>query len=159
MSCNINQSEQASSPESCHQGTTLTLSIFDQSMPCILLGILPSYRGDVKSMGMISVRNMALNASNCAIAALCGRCSRAFHQLCSALRSTPEDLSYYDQVPESAVQDELGRFRVWLGNVGAHRHGRISLDYRLREAAHMRESVLEFLKELEANLTESRLCF
>lgn len=39
-------------------------------------------------------------------------------------------------------------------SIGAHRSGRISLDYRLREATHMREGVLDLLKDLEDNLHE-----
>ena len=52
------------------------------------------------------------------------------------------------------MHDEIGRFRVWLGNVGAHRLGRVSLDYRLRDALHMRESVLDLLKDLDDNIHE-----
>ena len=91
-----------------------------------------------------------------AIAARCNVCSNLFNQLSDVLRSTHPDSPYRIYVTDSAVQDEIGRFRVWLGNVGAHRSGRVSLDYRLREAAHMRDSVLDLLKDLEDNINEGQ---
>lgn len=91
---------------------------------------------------------------NSAIATRCRDCSTLFHQLLTAIQGDLLDSPSHDQITESFVQDELGRFRVWLGNVGAHRSGRISLDYRLREAANMRDSVLELLKDLGDNIRE-----
>ena len=53
------------------------------------------------------------------------------------------------------VRDQIGRLRVWAGNMGAHRVGRMSLDYKLKEASHIHAAVLELLKELNGSLTES----
>ncbi|KAK4229267.1 hypothetical protein QBC38DRAFT_508389 [Podospora fimiseda] len=36
-------------------------------------------------------------------------------------------------------QNELSRFKVWCGNMGAHRSGMSSLDYRLRDAIHLKD--------------------
>ena len=50
----------------------------------------------------------------------------------------------------ASITDEIGRYNVWAGNVGAHQHGRSSLDYRLRDASQIREEfvkVLEYLRE------------
>lgn len=52
------------------------------------------------------------------------------------------------------LQNEFGRFRVWAGNVGAHRAGRVSLDHRLREASHIYEELTKLLGELNKNLEE-----
>ena len=93
---------------------------------------------------------------NSAIATHCSECRTLFLQLSNAIQGNLSDSSNRYQITESFVQDELGRFRVWLGNVGAHRFGRVSLDYRLREAASMRDSVLELLKDLEDNIREGR---
>lgn len=50
------------------------------------------------------------------------------------------------------VRDQLGRFRVWVGNMGAHhRGGRMSLDYKLEEASHIRSAVTELLEELNGD--------
>jgi hypothetical protein len=44
----------------------------------------------------------------------------------------------------AAIQTELGRYKVWAGNVGAAHQGqnyRISLDYRLKDASFYRDRV------------------
>lgn len=46
------------------------------------------------------------------------------------------------------IRDELGRFRVWCANLGAHRKGRISLDHRLRYSERIRKSIINLLEEL-----------
>ena len=53
------------------------------------------------------------------------------------------------------VRDQIGSFRVWAANMGAHRMGRMSLDYKLREASHVHDAVLELLEELNGSLMES----
>ncbi|KAL1636600.1 hypothetical protein SLS56_001185 [Neofusicoccum ribis] len=52
------------------------------------------------------------------------------------------------QVELSEVTDELGRFRIWAGSIGAHRKGRSSLDYRLRDASHIKKKVQTLLEDL-----------
>lgn len=99
---------------------------------------------------------MASHAPTSTIAARCGACSSSFHELSSTIHGMSSNSHYHEQISESLVQDELGRFRVWLANVGAHRSGRVSLDYRLREASHMRQSVLELLDDLKENLSDGR---
>lgn len=47
---------------------------------------------------------------------------------------------------------ELGRLRVWAGNAGVHRTGRVSLDHRLREAPHLHEELTKLLEELNGDL-------
>lgn len=48
------------------------------------------------------------------------------------------------------LQDELGRLRVWIGNLGAHRkqNDRLSLDHRLREAPGLHGEVRTHLTAL-----------
>ena len=41
--------------------------------------------------------------------------------------------SYENLLPRTALGDELGRFRVWCGNMGALQKGHNSLEYRLAE--------------------------
>ncbi|PGH08788.1 hypothetical protein AJ79_05887 [Helicocarpus griseus UAMH5409] len=52
------------------------------------------------------------------------------------------------------TQDEYGRLRVWTGNIGAHKSGRSSLEYRLRDASHVREQVVALLENLRECLGE-----
>ena len=48
------------------------------------------------------------------------------------------------------LEDELGRFKIWAGNIAAHRpaHSRRSLEYRLRDSSKLREMVLSLLQDL-----------
>ena len=48
------------------------------------------------------------------------------------------------------LQDELGRLRVWIGNLGAHRKqaDRLSLDHRLREAPGLHSQVRNHITAL-----------
>ncbi|KAH3913620.1 hypothetical protein HBH56_105500 [Parastagonospora nodorum] len=58
------------------------------------------------------------------------------------------------KLPASVANDLLGRFRLWVGNIGAHHKGRASLDYKLREASHIRTRVIELLQHLEHDLQD-----
>ncbi|KAF8454292.1 hypothetical protein BDZ91DRAFT_562247 [Kalaharituber pfeilii] len=53
------------------------------------------------------------------------------------------------------VHEQLGRFKMWAGNAGAHRSGKMSLDYRLREALHVHRQVVRLLEDLEHALEEA----
>ena len=46
------------------------------------------------------------------------------------------------------LQDEQTKFKVWAGNLGAHKTGTSSLDYRLRDASPIKDQVIDLLKEL-----------
>lgn len=88
------------------------------------------------------------------IAALYIDCTRSFHQLFGHLESSDGEFSSMISVP--ALQEEIGRFRVWAGNVGAHRTGRVSLDHKLREAPQIHGKVTELMKDLDESLQESK---
>lgn len=47
------------------------------------------------------------------------------------------------------------RFKVWSGNIGAHSTGRRSLEYRLRDASHLRKQVISLLGELAELLADA----
>ena len=65
-----------------------------------------------------------------------------------------KNLEGSNQVFGQRLLDEFGRFRVWAGNAGAHRKGRVSLDYRLREASHIYEELTKLLGELNKKLKD-----
>ena len=46
------------------------------------------------------------------------------------------------------IKDEHTRFKVWAGNIGAHRTGMSSLQYRLRDSSHIRNQVFQLLQDL-----------
>ncbi|KAF4462042.1 transcription factor [Fusarium albosuccineum] len=55
----------------------------------------------------------------------------------------------------STFEDESTRFKLWVGNLGAHQSGRASLDYRLREALHLQEQVVYLLKDISDSLQDA----
>ncbi|KAL6720554.1 hypothetical protein ACLMJK_002478 [Lecanora helva] len=57
--------------------------------------------------------------------------------------------------PMRSPETELGRLRVWAGNLGAHRLGRSSLDHRLRQATHMQQTTIDLLHDLRRSLLQS----
>jgi hypothetical protein len=80
-------------------------------------------------------------------------CLESFHNACISLAKAEPGIR--NKLPPGTIHDCLGRFRLWVGNMGAHRRGRASLDYKLREASHIRERVLELLQNLESVLLEA----
>jgi hypothetical protein len=52
----------------------------------------------------------------------------------------------------TAVEEELSRFKIWASNIGAMRTGKASLDYRLRRAEYLTESVKSLLEDLNESL-------
>jgi hypothetical protein len=83
-------------------------------------------------------------------------CVQAFEKLITHRRHNIDPLDCKDDVSD-LLEDDYGKFRVWAGNTGAHRLGRVSLDYRLRESSHMSSKVLAILANLEDDLEESRI--
>jgi hypothetical protein len=82
------------------------------------------------------------------------KCLDGFRNACSNL-SKAEPL-VRGKIPPGAIHDSFGRFQLWVGNIGAHRRGRASLDYKLREASHIRIRVLELLQDLESVIQEAQ---
>ncbi|KAL6702870.1 hypothetical protein ACN47E_000832 [Coniothyrium glycines] len=74
---------------------------------------------------------------------------RQFISLVNALVSSPR---YATQVSPAQVEDEFSRFKMWAGNVAAHRKGRRSLEYRLRDATALKLETHQFLGALSAAL-------
>ncbi|KAI0541363.1 hypothetical protein GGR58DRAFT_17324 [Xylaria digitata] len=52
------------------------------------------------------------------------------------------------------ISDQLSKFKLWAGNIGAHRTGRSSLDYRLRDSSHLQIQVMRLLDDLITSLNE-----
>jgi hypothetical protein len=65
-----------------------------------------------------------------------------------------EKLLLHEEVALFQWKDELGRLRVWAKNVGAHQTGQFSLDYRLRDASHLKDQTLKLLKRITDVLSE-----
>lgn len=55
-----------------------------------------------------------------------------------------------------SLNDQKDRFAVWCGNIGAHRTGTSSLEYRLRDASHIKDNVIDLLGELEGLINDAK---
>ncbi|KAF5698711.1 kinase domain-containing protein [Fusarium mundagurra] len=80
-------------------------------------------------------------------------CINGFQYLLSGLRGTAPGL--LQQMPPSTIEIQLGKFRIWCGNLGALQTGYSSLDYRLRESVVMQENISQLLQQLGTALEES----
>lgn len=78
------------------------------------------------------------------ISQLCNQCLRDF----TALTDSELLFRYETEVSHRRWLDELGRLRVWSGNIGAHQTGQSSLDYRLRDASHLLEETTRLLSRI-----------
>lgn len=79
---------------------------------------------------------------------------------CLALFSTAIDASGTSAASSEAsfnrrVRDEQTRFKVWSGNIGAHRTGMSSLDHRLRDSSNIRNQVVNLLLDLDGLLEDA----
>jgi hypothetical protein len=55
------------------------------------------------------------------------------------------------------ITEEWARFKVWSGNIGAHRKGRSSLEYRLRDASNLQKHVNDLLDDLNESLVDGNI--
>ena len=86
------------------------------------------------------------------IPALFNSCFNALKTICSRLgRDSTSDTQL---IQFSRWQDELGRLRLWAANIGAHRTGQSSLEFRLKDSSHIREQVANLLLDLGQTFQE-----
>lgn len=55
------------------------------------------------------------------------------------------------------IQDELARFRMWSRSVASQHGTRGSLDFRLRDASHLRSQTMELLNALRQCLVDGMM--
>ena len=70
------------------------------------------------------------------------------------LVSSESLLKHQNEVALRAWKDELGRLRLWAGNIGAHETGQSSLEYRLRDASHIKDQTVKILGGIERLITD-----
>ncbi|KAH7207182.1 hypothetical protein DER44DRAFT_840640 [Fusarium oxysporum] len=85
-------------------------------------------------------------------------CLQGFSSVCSSpaiwKNGIPDDNTHND-ISLVKLQNELSRFKVWSGNIGAHKKGRSSLDHRLRDASNIQDQVVELLEDLRESLQDA----
>lgn len=79
-------------------------------------------------------------------------CLKDFQAVCNKLSSAQSSIK--TKLPLATLKDIFGGFRLWSSNVGAHRTGRGSLGYKLREASHIRDQVIQLVQGMKAVLNE-----
>ena len=95
------------------------------------------------SYEIVSGRKQVMDTS---IPALSNSCFNALKNICSRIeRETTSDT---ELAQISRWQDELGRLRLWAANIGAHRTGQSSLEFRLKDSSHIRKQVTNLLLDL-----------
>lgn len=67
---------------------------------------------------------------------------------------TRAELGEPQSICMQTISDELSKFKLWAGNIGVHRTGRSSLDYRLRDSSHLRIQVMRVLDDLITSLND-----
>ncbi|PLN79177.1 hypothetical protein BDW42DRAFT_201764 [Aspergillus taichungensis] len=77
-------------------------------------------------------------------------CLRQFSRLICSNTLRP----FENEISLSLWKDELDRLTIWAANIGAHQNNHLSLDYRLRNASHIRDQVLRLLSRLERQFEE-----
>ncbi len=80
---------------------------------------------------------------------VCGTCLLQFDALILAF-SDKHDLGKF--ISRQAVEDELGRYKTWAGNIGALQRGQSSLDERLKNAPDVADHVRRLLLDLSSGL-------
>ncbi|KAF2005540.1 hypothetical protein P154DRAFT_423989, partial [Amniculicola lignicola CBS 123094] len=80
-------------------------------------------------------------------------CLDSFNEACVLLSKA--DIAIKRKISPWNLNDELGRFRLWCANSAAHRQGRSSLDFKLREASHIADRVIELLNNLDTVIKEA----
>lgn len=81
-------------------------------------------------------------------------CLKSFNEFIEEIRHLKE--TSVRGLVAGAWEDELGRLRMWAANIGAHQTGQSSLDFRLRDASHVREQIVKLLQGLLRRLQDAR---
>ncbi|KAF2740111.1 hypothetical protein EJ04DRAFT_482822, partial [Polyplosphaeria fusca] len=80
-------------------------------------------------------------------------CFAGFNEACVSLTGAEERIKR--KAMGHSLVDELGRFRLWCANAAAHRKGKSSLDWKLREASHIKDRVANLLENLQTVTREA----
>ena len=74
-------------------------------------------------------------------------CIQTFRQILDSMALPGRDHDFARL--RTNLLESRGRFKVWCGNLGAHKTDNSSLDYRLRDAPRTKASVLALIKDLD----------
>ncbi|KAK2735766.1 Checkpoint kinase 2, partial [Myotisia sp. PD_48] len=86
------------------------------------------------------------------IATITWTCLWNFNNLMALLEKCSS--AHPDSMSPKAIDNEIGRFKIWIGNLGALQKGHSSLDFRLRESTVMCSNILKLLDQLSNALSK-----
>ncbi|KAG7006555.1 hypothetical protein G7Y79_00014g037300 [Physcia stellaris] len=78
----------------------------------------------------------------------------SFNELIEEIKAP--NVQQVEGLSQRGWEDQLSRLRVWAANIGAHQTNQSSLDYRLRDASHIRNRIVELLESLLRRLDDAR---
>ena len=74
------------------------------------------------------------------------RCMVLFNQLLAAVdKNTTTEL---ESGPSALINDQVGRFRIWAGNIGLYADASASLDYRVQDIPQIKNLIVQQLDGL-----------
>lgn len=83
-------------------------------------------------------------------------CMPAFKLLLAVAEASEQQNHSLGQISSEWVKDKFDRFKLWSQNIGAHRTGRSSLDYRLRDASNLRKQAIDLVGDLAQTLEDGK---
>ena len=81
------------------------------------------------------------------------QCFNHFKELLAKMREEPAANMAIILRP-TLWEDELGRLRLWSANIGAHQTSQSALDFRLRDASHIKNQIVKLLQGLHQILQD-----
>ena len=109
--------------------------------------------GGARDSGQSAVADMEASSSHRMVFKATGECIDQFHQCLSRsqlLRHGPAS---------ALVEDQYRSFNIWMSNIGVFAPAHASMDYRLREAADIKDLVVRLLETLLGHIEQSESIF
>lgn len=78
---------------------------------------------------------------------------RSFNEFIEEIKAP--NVQQVEGLSQREWEDQLSRLRVWAANIDAHHTNQSSLDYRLRDASHIRNRIVELLESLLRRLDDA----
>ena len=103
-----------------------------------------------QELSLCNIEHLAMNSS---ISESVIQCLKIFSVIVPRIRQ--QATTNRGSIRHALWEDEQGRLRLWAANIGAHQTGQSALDYRLRDASHIKQQVVNILTKLKKDLGEA----
>ncbi|KAK4183036.1 hypothetical protein QBC35DRAFT_394743 [Podospora australis] len=85
----------------------------------------------------------------------CVDCLKSLQAVLEDDANSPHDATVPAGISPSDADNHLSIFKIWAGNIGAHRTGRSSLEHKLRDASNIRKQVINLLGDLAESVQDA----